>query len=110
MKKPPPRPRKNFQKMGELKNEVHLSRLARARGAIGYIGFFVALTQTLVPRIYACSRILTVTSYISLSVFDSDMCSCRAGRSFPRTARRRERELFNRYKLSILASERGLKG
>ena len=41
---------KNFQKMGEAKNEVHLSRLARVRGAIGYIGFFVALTQTLVRR------------------------------------------------------------
>ena len=36
--------------MGEAENKTHLSRLARARGAIGYIGFFVALTQTLVRR------------------------------------------------------------
>ena len=40
---------KNFQKMGEAENKTHLSRLARVRGAIGYIGFFVALTQTRGP-------------------------------------------------------------
>ena len=46
--------------MGEAENKTHLSRLARARGAIGYIGFFVALTQTLVRAI----ALLTVISYI----------------------------------------------
>ena len=41
---------KNFQKMGEAENKTHLSRLARARGAIGYIGFFVALTHVVRVR------------------------------------------------------------
>ena len=36
--------------MGEAENKTHLSRLARARGAIVYIGFIHALTQTLVRR------------------------------------------------------------
>ena len=31
--------------MGEAKNEAHFSRLARARGAISFIGFIHALTQ-----------------------------------------------------------------
>jgi hypothetical protein len=66
LKKPPPHPRKNFLKKGEAKNEAHLSRLARARGAIGYIGFFVALTQTLVRAI----ALLTVISCILLSFAD----------------------------------------
>ncbi len=36
--------------MGEAKNEVHRSRLARTRSAIFHIGFIIALSQTLVRR------------------------------------------------------------
>ena len=46
--------------MGEAENKTHLSRLARARGAIAYIGFFIALTQTLVRT----AVLLTVISDI----------------------------------------------
>ena len=49
-KKFPQTPSKTFQKMGEVKNEAHLSRLARARDAIAYIGFFIALTHVVHVR------------------------------------------------------------
>ena len=52
--------------MGEAKNDAHLSRLARTRGAIVHIGLFIALPQTLVRAI----ALLTVIADILLSVFD----------------------------------------
>ena len=90
--------------MGEAKNEAHLSRLARARGAIGYIGFFVALTQTLVRRTASSRSCPIFCNLLQIVLYRQGALGARSA-----DQARRERKIINLNKISIRASERGLK-
>ena len=105
----PSPPEKNFLKKVEAKNEAHLSRLARARGATAYIGLFTrSRTLCVYADISPPYRLLTVIADILRSIFDSDVCYCALGARSADQARR-ERENFSLNKISIRVPERGLK-